>query len=82
MASSPPTAAIEPEAALETQEIDVIVPEDAELGLAKTSAEFGGQEAEVRKPARIRDVVSDAEKALLEILQPIGFARRYSSSFS
>lgn len=68
MASSPPTAAIEQEAALEIQEIDVIVPKDPESGLAKTFVEFDGRETDVRKPARIKALVSNTENILLEII--------------
>ena len=76
MAASPPTAAMEPDAACEIFEIEVKVPEDPESGPAKTIAEFKPWTEDVRKPARISAVISAAEKGLGEILRAIGFVRR------
>lgn len=59
-APSPPTAAKEPEAALEIVETDV----EAEEGLPIQLLELDDCVEDVRKPARLRDVISVRDRAV------------------
>ena len=72
IAPSPPTAAIEPEAAREMLARDVMVPEAAAFGLANTFADSRGAEREVRNPPRIRDARSELENSCMGSVSPVG----------
>lgn len=68
MASSPPTAATEPEAARAMLEMDVTVPDDAESEEEKASDALDRCDEDVRKPDRMSDVISEEENLSREIL--------------
>ena len=82
MASSPPTAAIDPEAALDTLEIDVAVPRDAESGKLQKLADVVCGVEDVKNPARINVLISGPEKPLNGTTCAVGLQRIYSKNLS
>ena len=82
MASSPPTAAIDPDAALDTLEIDVAVPRDAESGRLQKLAELVWGVEDVKNPARINLVISCPEKPPSETICVVGLLRMCSKNLS
>ena len=82
MASSPPTAAIDPEAALDTLEIDVAVPRDAESEKLQKLAEVVCGVEDVKNPARINVVISRPETPLNGTTCAVGLLRTCSKNLS
>ena len=82
MASSPPTAAIDPDAALDTLEIDVAVPRDTESGRLEKLAEVVWGVEDVKNPARINLVISCPVKSLSETICAVGLLRICSKNLS
>ena len=73
MAPSPPTAATDPDAALEILMRDVIVPEEDAWVLANTFAGVDeAAEEEVRNPVRIKAVRSELESCSMGNVNPVG----------
>lgn len=82
IAPSPPTAATEPDAALEILCSDVVLPEKAELGRRNTFGEFSEGEVAVKNPVRISAIHSESLKKLPDILIAMGDDLRDCQNFS
>lgn len=81
-APSPPTAAMEPDAALETLNRDVIVPRDGESGPINRFDTSMEGEAEVKNPARFNEIDSRSVRSLLGTFTIVGLASRTRQSLS
>lgn len=71
-----------PEAALDTLNIDVIVPQDEESGRINVFDASIDGEAEVKNPARFNESDSRSVRSLLDIFIAVGLASRTRQNLS